>query len=332
MPMNRAAPDNRPLVSIVIPYYDGKTYIGEAVRSVIKQSYGNWELIIVDDGSQEDPEKYLSVYLEDDRINLTRHEHNRGIAASRNTGIRRATGSFLAFLDQDDTWLPRKLASQIAAFERGSGQLGMVCTGMYFTNSMGRIFAQFTGYDDTDHRAMVRRMFLDLVNSGSIMMIRRALPEEMGLFDEGYAAWDDLDFWMRVAEKYRITYIRQALVMKRIHPGNTSHQNVAKLLPDGNRALEAASRIHPFLHKAEHIAKANMLRRYGSDLLFNHHVKEGRACLRRSILMSGRSWKTYGLLLVSLLGDRRAVQLNRIGTCIRNRQSRSFAADPGQQP
>jgi len=319
--------DNRPLVSIVIPYYDGEEYIRDAIESVVGQSYRNWELIIVDDGSRVSPAAHLASFLSDSRMSLIRHEDNRGIAASRNMGIQAANGPLIAFLDQDDIWLTDKLAHQVAAFQEGSERLGMVCTGMYFTDSTGSVFAEFSGYGGMDHEAMVRRMFLNLVNSGSIMMVRKKSLAAIGYFNETYAAWDDLDFWMRMASKYRITYIQQPLVKKRMHQENTSHGNVADLLPDAIKAIHTACRLHPFLRKTEHTATANMLRRYGSDLLLSHEVAKGRECLRKAIATSGRCWRAYILFTMSLLGKRGADLLVQMGRVIRKVQSQSFSID-----
>lgn len=102
------------LVSIIMPCYNSEKYISEAIDSVRRQTYKNWELIIVDDSSQDDSKKIIQEYCEEDnRIKLITLEVNRGTAVARNTGIKVAKGIFIAFLDSDDTWYTDKLKTQI---------------------------------------------------------------------------------------------------------------------------------------------------------------------------------------------------------------------------
>jgi glycosyltransferase involved in cell wall biosynthesis len=104
-----------PLVSVIVPCYNRADLIGRAIESVQGQTFRDWELIVVDDGSSDNLAESLQVYADDARIRLVCHPHNRGEPAARNAGIVAALGHFVAFLDSDDTWLPKKLDRQIAA-------------------------------------------------------------------------------------------------------------------------------------------------------------------------------------------------------------------------
>ena len=104
-----------PLVSVIIPCYNRAAIVGQAIRSVQQQSFRDWELVIVDDGSSDDLDAELAAYSQDERIRLVRHPKNLGEPAARNTGISAALGRFIAFLDSDDEWLPTKLERQVAA-------------------------------------------------------------------------------------------------------------------------------------------------------------------------------------------------------------------------
>ncbi len=104
-----------PLISIIMPNYNGYPYIKEAVRSVLKQSYKNWELIVIDDGSTDKSRRYLRLLtLLDHRIRLLTNQMNCGVAYSRNKGVESAKGEYIAFLDSDDLWEEDKLANQIS--------------------------------------------------------------------------------------------------------------------------------------------------------------------------------------------------------------------------
>ena len=112
----------QPLVSVVIPFRNAKRFLGEAVASVQAQSYRHWELLLVDDASDDGSRSLAESYAAQDPTRVRRLEHpggtNRGVSASRNLGIRHARGEYLAFLDSDDVWLPRKLEEQVAYLEQ----------------------------------------------------------------------------------------------------------------------------------------------------------------------------------------------------------------------
>ena len=111
------------MVSIVMPCYNGEDFIKETIDSVLKQTYTNWELLVIDDGSKDDSPSIVNKYASDDsRIKLIKQQ-NAGSAVARNNGIRHSKGQFLALLDSDDIWLPGFLESQI----RFIRQKGAVC-------------------------------------------------------------------------------------------------------------------------------------------------------------------------------------------------------------
>ena len=108
-----------PKVSIITPLFNGTAFIGEAVSSVRQQTFDDWEMIIVDDCSEDNPEKVLEPYISSDRrIKLIRLDRNSGAAAARNVALQKASGDFIAFLDSDDTWKPSKLERQTGLMEQ----------------------------------------------------------------------------------------------------------------------------------------------------------------------------------------------------------------------
>ena len=101
------------LVSVIMPSYNTAKYISESIESVLKQTYTNWELIIVDDCSTDNTDEVIATFLGDDRIRYIKNEKNSGAAVSRNRALREASGKYIAFLDSDDLWAPEKLEKQI---------------------------------------------------------------------------------------------------------------------------------------------------------------------------------------------------------------------------
>ena len=126
--------DRTPQVSVVIPAYNCAAYVGQACDSVLSQTYTDWEIIVVDDGSKDDTRLVLDKYG-DRRVRYV-YQENQGVSLARNHGIQLARGEFVAFLDADDFFLPDKLASQIAVFA-AQPNLGIVHSGWRLVNSIG---------------------------------------------------------------------------------------------------------------------------------------------------------------------------------------------------
>src|SRR4028118_1349040 len=125
--------NSTPQVSVIIPAYNGDRYIAQAVESVISQTYKNWEIIVVDDGSTDDTRQALQPYF--DRIRYV-YQENQGVAAARNRGIQESRGELIAFLDQDDFFLSDKLAGQVALFD-AQPSLGIVNSGWRIVKEQG---------------------------------------------------------------------------------------------------------------------------------------------------------------------------------------------------
>ena len=114
-----------PTVTVVIPTYNRANLLGRSIRSVIGQTYGDFELIIVDDGSTDSTAE-IAASFDDERVKYIRREQNGGVGAARNTGIKAAIGKFVAFNDHDDEWLPDKLERQMKIFKTLPSHVGVV--------------------------------------------------------------------------------------------------------------------------------------------------------------------------------------------------------------
>lgn len=124
------------LVSIITPVYNAELYIEKTIKSVISQTYSNWELIIVDDCSTDNTMKIVEKYCKiDDRIKLIRHQQNQGVAITRNTALAEAKGQYIAFLDGDDMWLPKKLEKQLSFMENNDYVFTYTAYQKYYSES-----------------------------------------------------------------------------------------------------------------------------------------------------------------------------------------------------
>jgi glycosyltransferase involved in cell wall biosynthesis len=196
-----------PIVSVIVPVYNRVDLLQEAVRSVLAQSFSDFELIVVDDGSAADIEGALRLFG-DRRIRYIRHDANLGAAAARNTGIAEARGRFCAFLDSDDQWHPQKLARQIAFMSEGLPERPLSCTTY-------RIFGRYepegvirTSPDELTFRHMLLGC---TISPRSTMMAERSFLSAIGWFDANMARLEDWDFLLRATRALPVVILQEPL-------------------------------------------------------------------------------------------------------------------------
>lgn len=199
-------------VSVVTATYNCGRFLGGAIESVLAQTFQNWEMIIVDDGSTDNTAEVVRPYLQDQRIRYQQTNHV-GAAGARNAAIRLARGSFLAILDADDEWLPEKLERQLALFRQDPG-LGLVYSARAWMNEAGERFEE---ENPPFHRGHVlAQLFRMNFVCHSSAMIRRAVLDDVGLFDTRWEPSEDYELLLRVARRYRFDYVDRPLVVYRV--------------------------------------------------------------------------------------------------------------------
>lgn len=196
-------------VSVIIPTYNRGWIVGEAIDSVLEQTYGNFELVVVDDGSEDDTSSVLRDY--GDRIRVVR-QNNMGVSAARNRGIGETSGKYIALLDSDDLWTLRKLEKQMAFFRARPDAL--ICQTQETWIRNGQRVNPKNRHKKPSGGIFVPSLSLCLV-SPSAVMFKRRLIEEIGFFDESLPACEDYDFWLRVSLKYPVYLIDEELIVKR---------------------------------------------------------------------------------------------------------------------
>lgn len=235
--MNRDR-DEAPLVSVIIPVYNREDVIGRALESVLNQSYGHLEIIVIDDGSSDETVSRCRSFGE--RIRLITQK-NAGPAAARNNGIRQAAGLFIAFLDSDDEWFPDKLEKQLRFATEEN--LEMVITDSEISSSVGRrtTFQKslFSG-TLTASRKQVTSLFELLVAQNfihlSTVLISKAAVIQAGLFDEAMRVAEDTDLWLRVSRVQETGVLNEVLAKRDIREDKLS----------GDRIQEYMGRIRSF--------------------------------------------------------------------------------------
>jgi len=196
-------------VSIVVPLYNKAPYIGRAVSSILNQTFQNFELVIVDDGSTDEGVSIIKNF-KDPRIKII-HQENSGVSIARNTGIRNSAGKLIAFLDADDEWTPGHLEALVRLW-KGHPQAGMFATafkvgepGSPFRSPVVRAIPPppWKGILPNYFEAAARSDFL--INSSSVAIPKNVLMDTGG-FIPGEGWGEDLDLWMRIALKYPVAF------------------------------------------------------------------------------------------------------------------------------
>jgi len=215
---------NEVLVSVVIPAFNSEKYISECIDSVLNQTYQNLEIIIIDDGSTDNTVNIVSGY-NNDKIRLL-HQKNSGSGAARNHGIQQASGKWIAFIDADDIWLPEKLEKQL----KNCSDKSWSHTDLFFHGGIYPKHTRTTELTSKHSGFILRNLLVENSIGTSSVIIKKEVLEEFGGFNTDLRALQDWDLWLRVAEKYPICYIDEALVYYRVHSKSTS-RNVRKTLP-----------------------------------------------------------------------------------------------------
>lgn len=214
-----------PQVSIITATYNYGIYLPRAVESVIDQTFQDWELIIIDDGSEDQTRDVIKPYLDDKRIRYI-HTVNRGQPAAKNRGLIETKGRLIAFLDGDDSWFPEKLERQVKLIT-ADPSLGVVYSRRAIISESGT----FVGNDTAAlHRGNILGLiFKDNFICFSSAMVRREAFTTVGGFDESIPMAIDYDLWLRIAAKYSFDYIDDPMVYYRTGHANLSRRSLERL-------------------------------------------------------------------------------------------------------
>lgn len=219
--------DNSVLVSVIIPTFNSQQYISQSIDSVYSQTFKNFEIIVIDDGSTDNTRGLiLSKYP---RVRYYFIE-NQGAAHARNYGISLSDGEFIAFLDADDLWNPRKLEKQIELFFADSN-LALCFTEHQFFNDTEVKDGLFKKRDRLMKGDLVKNIFLYSYVCLPSVMVKKAIFADVGMFDENLCAAEDDNLWMRIALNHKFFLLDEPLVMVRESCGSLSR--TSSILFDG---------------------------------------------------------------------------------------------------
>ncbi len=226
-------------VAVIIPCYNRAKYIAETIRSVLDQSYGNIELIVVDDGCTDNSREILDSFA--DQIRVLEHPGrvNKGQSAALNLGIKSSQSEYVAFLDSDDLFAPEKIAKQVQFLEQNS-QVGLVYANGHDVDENGSILYRIYDEDHSEesdpNRVLLDCYFL-LPNNA---LLRRDVLNQSGVFNEDLRSAQDHDLAIRIVEVAKIAYIDECLFFYRRHGDSISYRNAKLRWKNGYKILAKA--------------------------------------------------------------------------------------------
>lgn len=295
----------RPAVSVIIPAYNCEAYIAETLDSVLGQTFGDLEVIVVDDGSTDRTPEIVTSCGAPVRL-VT--QANSGVCAARNRGIREAAGQYLCLMDHDDYWFPDKLALQVQEMER-QPEVGLVYSTFAFwypdTNGRFPVPASYrsgpepSGLDEEFSGWIYHLLLLDCWVLTSSALIRAKVFEKCGIFDESLPYSEDWDLWLRMSREYPFAKLKKTLTLYRQHPrqGNLVEREIDYRTELLTRAVEKWGLCSPDNRCITRHQFRQTMARYHRDFGIRHLASGNLKLANRSFL---KSWLTSPARLKSL--------------------------------
>src|SRR5262249_55296590 len=283
-----------PQVSVIIPTHNRADFLRGAIASVLDQSFQDFEIIVVDDASNDNTSEVVASF-NDERINLVRHETNKGGSAARNTGILASKCDYIAFLDDDDEWLPEKLAKQMDILLASPQEVGCVYTGYV---EVDRATGKVTGQRIPTKRGNLSKELLvkNCVGGASSVLLKRDCLKKVGLFDESLPRSQDSDMWFRIANEFLFEYIQAPLFKYYLHENRIS---------TNLEAISAGLEIFARKYKNFPVSKKGYSDTYvdlGIMYCLAGDIKKGRKALFKALRLYPIQSRGYFSLCLTLFG------------------------------
>lgn len=270
--MAAGSPTAKPAVSIVIPTYNRAHCLPRSLESVLRQTFDDFEVIVVDDCSTDSTQDYLKT-INDPRLRVLRHDQNKGGSAARNTGIKAARADLVAFQDSDDEWLVTKLARQVEEYRKtnspdyGAVYCGKVTYGEAGFGDMGprRVYyAPMLHCTETSGDILLQLLKTPMISTQTLM-VRKDLLDQIGGFDETARIGQDWDLTVRLARITRFIYIEEPLGLCFIEPDSISKAKFNLATARQNMLAKNIDIIskHPKLHADYLIEIARIYQKHG---------------------------------------------------------------------
>ena len=276
-----------PLISIILPLYNGGEFIEKTLLSIGQQSFNNAELIIVDDGSTDNSPDIIKNLSLKSSYPILRNlriitQKNGGVASARNHGIKEAKGEWLSFIDQDDIWLPEKLEKQIEMLQGTNASFCYTAFSRFYAD--GREVPKQNGSSDRNKslRSLISgKLFIP----PSAALVKKEIAESIGGFNSDFIPSDEWDFFLKILEKYDPAYCPEILVKFRSHPTSTAKTQKRKIFAAQLNVIEQHTDIAEKLGVVKELKKrkANVLWHLGQEYEADNDKKTARGFYMKAI-------------------------------------------------
>ena len=210
-------------VDIIIPAYNAAKYLPQAIESVLAQTFEDWRILLIDDGSTDNTAEVISPFLEQasKKIKYIK-QSNRGLPAARNTAIKNSSAEFLALLDADDVWLPNRLSESLKSFQHRP-PAGLSYGLISRIDQNGKVMDTWKGNERWTEGSIAPYIYMLKVQLPCpTITFRRKCVDEVGLFDESMRATEDRDLWLRIAQRYEVASTPEVIAYYRTSPSSMS--------------------------------------------------------------------------------------------------------------
>jgi glycosyltransferase involved in cell wall biosynthesis len=316
-----------PLISVIIPTFRRPDLLSRAIASVLSQTYTHWEILVVDDNNpgsaaRGETEAVMAAYRSDQRIHHLKHESNQGLPTARNTAIRVARGSLVAFLDDDDEWLPAKLERQVEAFAADE-TVTLVYTGRRAVDTDGRLVRLFPA----DPNGLIRDCLLEenWIGTPSSVMCRREALVAAGMFDPNMPSLEDWDMYLRLGGRF--ARVPEPLTVYYMHDGGRmmdDYKTVAK-------AMGLIYRKNRRELRARRAAHAGFLGHHGHVLYHAGERRRAQQLMLRSLALDPFKRRTVRHLMKATFSEERMDRLRRRTAPLRSFLRRSKPRAPASR-
>lgn len=295
--------DTEPLISIIITCYNGERFIEKAIESILRQELQNFEVLVVDDASTDSSESVVEEYLSDTRFNYVKSPTNKGTPATRNIGIRRSKGDYIAILDQDDYWAPDFL-SRLVEESKGYPDAGLIYCDYYVLDE--KSWKRKTRYNPTppSPRVFLKKLFLFRISVETflqIALIKRECFDSLGYLDESLTGLDDCEFWLRVAGRYQMKRVPVPLVVKRLHERNLIDAMGERIFTEQLSISSSCAALYPELARYKGRRNSSIFNSWAVFLMSKEDIEGARSKLKQGIQEYRFNVLSYlGLMALSL--------------------------------
>lgn len=281
--------------SVIVAVYNGAKTLTQTIESILSQTYDNFELLLIDDGSTDESKNLIEKYLEDERVKYFKKQ-NGGVASARNFGIARATGEVIGFCDQDDQWLPQKLEKQIPLFS--DPDVGLVYSWVDIDRH-GKRECSTPEFEGECFEGLLNRNFVSCCTA----MVRRTVLNQVNGLDESRELHgvDDRHLWLKVARISKLAVAKTPLAIYFIHGENYSLDNKKMLIADLS-CIEKIASIEDLTPREKSLcknAKYNAYKHYANNFLYRNSPQLSASCFLSAWKV--KPWHLESLVAASLL-------------------------------